>query len=201
MTNLIPYQPKTPRRFRKGSAELISSVAKIQYLTEPEYLALCEAAKHPEHRLLMRLLWETGLRISEALALKYGDIYPDGIMVMHGNGNKQRKVATQAPILGELLRYARSHSNDRIFQKVRTRTAAWAFMKRYAKVIGLEKSMHQHLFRHSYAINFIKQTGNPWALQQQGGWSNMEIIKVYMRLANEMPAQAVAKMSFPEVKI
>ncbi len=199
MTNLVKFQPNIPARFRRHSVELLKSAAKITYLTEQEYIALCEVAKHPEHKLLMRLLWETGLRISEALALKYGDIYPDGIMVMHGKGNKQRKVATQATILGELLRYARSHANDRIFQKVRTRGAAWAFMKRYADQIGLEKRMHPHIFRHSYAINFIRQTGNPWALQEQGGWSNMEIIKVYMRLSNEMPAQAVAKMHFPEV--
>ena len=199
MTQLVKFTEKHP--IRRPLSELANVAAKIQWLTEDEYLALCEVAKHPEHKLLMRLLWETGLRISEALALKYGDIYPDGVMVMHGKGNKQRKVATQAAILGELLRYVRGHEQEHIFQKVRTRSAAWAFMKRYAQEIGLAKRMHPHLFRHSYAINFIRQTGNPWALQSQGGWSNMEIIKVYMRLANEMPAEAVAKMNFPQVEI
>lgn len=54
-----------------------------------------------------------------------------------------------------------------------------------------------HLFRHSFAINFIKQTGNPWALQEIGGWANMEIVKVYMRLAHEQPNEVVMKMRFP----
>lgn len=198
MTNL-PTIYYSKRLSRRPPSELASAAAKIEWLTEDEYIALCQVAKHPEHKLLMRLLWETGLRISEALALKYGDIYPDGVMVMHGKGNKQRKVATQAAILGELLMYVRGHEQEHVFQKVRTRSAAWAFMKRYAEDIHLAKRMHPHLFRHSYAINFIKQTGNPWALQSQGGWSNMEIIKVYMRLANEMPGEAVAKMSFPKV--
>lgn len=193
---VVIYQPKNIKR--RPSFELAKKVGKIEYLTEQEYTALCQVTTHPEHKLLIRLLWETGLRISEALSLKYGDIYPDGINVL-GKGNKQRMVHCQAPILGDLLRHARSHANDRIFQKVRTRSAAWALIKRLQKLTGINKRLHPHIFRHSYAINFIKQTGNPWALQSQGGWSDMDIIKTYMRLASEMPQEAVNKMYFPEV--
>jgi len=199
MTNLIPYQTKPMKR--RPASELLAQVGKIEWLTEQEYVSLCAAAEHPEHKLLMRLLWETGLRIHEALGLRYADVYPDGLNLV-GKGKKQRFVHCQAPLLGELLRYTREHSEqspNRIFQKVRTRQAANMMLKRYALKSGLTKRIHNHLFRHSYAINFIKQTGNPWALQTQGGWSNMEIIKVYMRLANEMPGEAVARMKFPEV--
>ena len=179
--------------------EIARSVSKIEYLTEPEYLALYGAAKHPENKLLIRLLWETGLRIHEALGLRYGDVYPDNLNIL-GKGKKQRIVYVQATVLGDLLRYARGHERDNIFQKLRTRQAANLMLKRTAAAIGLTKNIHNHLFRHSYAINFLKQTGNPFALQSQGGWSNMETVKIYMRLANEMPAEAVAKMYFPQVK-
>ena len=179
--------------------ELQKAVSKIEYLTEPEYMALYEVARHPEHKLLIRLLWETGLRIHEALGLKYGDVYPDNLNIV-GKGKKQRTVYVQAPILGDLLRYARGHERESIFQKIRTRQAANLMLKRTAGAIGLRKNIHNHLFRHSYAINFLKQTGNPFALQSQGGWSNMETVKIYMRMANEMPAEAVAKMYFPQLK-
>lgn len=198
-TELTPYRGHVLRR--RPNFELTKKVSAIEYLTEAEYLQLCNVAVHPEHKLLLRLLWETGLRISEALSLKYGDVYPDGLNIRHGKGNKQRMVHCQAPILGELLRYARSHANDMIFQKVRTRQAAWSLIKRLQVLAGITKRLHPHIFRHSYAINFIKQTGNPFALQSQGGWSDMDIIKTYMRLASEMPAEAVNKMYFPEVKI
>ena len=194
---LQPYKPKHP--IRRPKYEIQKQAAKIEYLIEEEYIILYNTAKHPEHKLLIRLLWETGLRISEALALKYGDIYPDGINIKHGKGDKQRMVKTQAPILGELLRYARSHSNDRIFQKIRNRTSAWAMLKRVGKLAGIEKEIHPHLFRHSYAINFLRQTGDPFSLQEQGGWSDMDIIKTYMRLAKDGPAKAVERMYFPEV--
>lgn len=196
-SDLVPYKPHKIRRI--PSHELAKRAAAIEYIVEDEYIKLHQAAKNPEHKLLIRLLWETGLRINEALSLRYGDIYPDSLNIRHGKGDKQRIVHAQAPILGELLRHARGHERENIFQKIRTRQAANYMLKRVAKDAGIFKNIHNHLFRHSWAINFIKQTGNPWALQALGGWSDMEIIKVYLRLASEMPAEAVAKMHFPEV--
>jgi len=194
---ITPYHPRKLKRI--PIHEIEKSVAKIEYLVEPEYLSLYQTAIHPEHKLLIRLLWETGLRIHEALGLKYGDVYPDSLNIL-GKGGKQRTVYVQAAVLGDLLRYARGHERENIFQKIRTRQAANIMLKRVSQKAGIQKNIHNHLFRHSYAINFIKQTGNPWALQSQGGWSNMEIIKVYMRLANEMPAEAVNRMHFPKVE-
>ncbi len=193
--SLVPYKPKQLMGPRRRS-ELIRSAAKVQYLTEDEYVALVDAADNPEHMLLMRLLWETGLRIAEALGLTYGDIYPDGLNVM-GKGHKQRFVHCQAPILGELLRYRETHKGERIFTRITTEPGALYMMRRAAKKARLDKRVHPHLFRHSFAINFIKQTGNPWALQEIGGWADMEIIKIYMRLAYEQPKEAMMKMRFP----
>jgi len=190
------YKSKLPGR--RPRSELARSTQKISYLVEDEYIALLEAARHPEHKLLMRLLWETGLRISEALSLTYGDIYPDGINIM-GKGHKQGFVPCQASILGELLRYRETHKQDRIFQKITTEPGALYMMRRYAKAIGLGKRIYPHLFRHSFAINFLRQTGNPWALQEVGRWSDMETIKIYMRLAKEAPREAIQRMSFPNV--
>jgi integrase/recombinase XerD len=177
------------------------AVSRVQYLTEEEYIHLVTAAKHPEHKLLMRIMWETGLRISEVLHLTYTDIYPDGINIIAGKGGKQRFVPCQASIIGELLRYRERHQGQRLFQKVTTEHGALYMLRRYAKQVGIEKRVYPHLFRHSFAINFIRQTGNPFALQDIGGWSDMETIKIYMRLAKEAPREAINKMDFPPVKI
>lgn len=191
---LVPYRPG--KAVRRSRSELVKSVSKVQYLTEDEYVALVDAATNPEHRLLLRLLWETGLRISEALSLTYADIYPDGLNIL-GKGRRQRFIHCQAPLLGELLRYRETHKAERIFRRITSEPGALYMMRRYAREMGLGKRIHPHLFRHSFAINFIRQTGNPWALQQVGGWADMEIIKVYMRLATEQPKEAMMRMRFP----
>ncbi len=187
---------------KRASYELASYAHKIEYLTEEDYVGLLNVATKPEHKLLMRLLWETGLRISEALGLRGADIYPDGINIMgkgKGGKQKQRFVPCQAPVLGELLRYRDTHGDSKIFQKITTEPGALYMMRRLAKLAKLEKRVHPHLFRHSFAINFIQQTGNPFALQEIGGWANMDMVKVYMRLAKEAPKEAIQKMSFPNV--
>ena len=197
---LVPYQSKSPkRRPRSEVARYVRKASKIEYLVESEYLVMVGVAEHPEHRLLLRVLWETGMRISEALSLTYTDIYPDGVNIV-GKGSKQRFIPCQAPVLGELLRYRETHREQKVFQKVTTEPGALKLLRALAKKAGIEKRVYPHLFRHSFAINFIQQTGNPFALQDIGGWSDMETIKVYMRLAKEAPKQAIARMHFPEVR-
>ncbi len=190
---------RSPARHYTPRGELRHYGRPIEYLTEDEYSALAFEADHPEHRLLMRLMWETGVRISEALALRYGDVYPDGLNIRRGKGDKQRFIPCQAPILGELLRYRETHRKDHIFQRVSTESGALLMLRRYAKRCGITKRVFPHIFRHSFAINFIRQTGNPFALQDIGGWSDMEAVKIYMRLTKEGPREAIGKMSFPIV--
>lgn len=196
------YQPKQPRR--RGRAELARSINKISYLTEQEYVSLVCAAEYAnqhEHKVLMQTLWETGLRIQEALDITRASLFPDGINIMRGKGDKQRFVPAQPGLLNALKLLANRPENTRAFRKIKTRSGALRMLRKYADQINLPKRIHPHLFRHSFAINFIQQTGNPFALQDIGGWSDMETIKIYMRLAKEAPREAMQKMSFPKVNI
>jgi integrase len=204
------YNASPPAVRRRSHSELATPRAKIEYLTDDEYLTLLRAVKDhaygkPEHTLLIQLLYQTGLRITEALTLERANIYPDGIMILHGKGpkktgGKQRFVPAQSQLLGDLIRYQDTHGQPRIFQKITTKEAANYMLKKYAKMAGIDKHMHAHLFRHSFAINLLRQTGNPFALQDIGGWSDMETIKIYMRLDKEQPREAIARMHFPDVR-
>ena len=179
--------------------EVSKYVGKIEYLTEYDYMQIMDVIEIPEHKMLIRLLWETGLRISEALNLRYTDIYPDGLNVI-GKGKKQRFIPGQTPLLGELMRYRESHGESRIFQKITTEPGSLLMMRRYGKRAGLGKRIHPHLFRHSFAINFLKQTGDPFSLQDVLGHANMDMVKVYMRLSKQAPQDAINKMVFPDVR-
>lgn len=48
------------------------------YLLKPEVLVLLEAEKHPTYRLILDLMWTTGARISEVLALTPASFVDDG---------------------------------------------------------------------------------------------------------------------------
>lgn len=174
-------------------------LAQIDYLTENEYLAMVQKAKHPEHRLIVNILWQTGIRVSELLNLVITDVYQDGIAIM-GKGSVQRFVPCQTPLLIEINGYYRSypHADEYILQKVKTEPGVLKILRRLGEKAGISKRIYPHLFRHSFAINFLRQTQNAFALQDILGHTSMEHTKVYLRLAMaEMPHEAVQRMRFP----
>lgn len=65
--------------------------ASLLYLTPEETHRIAPAAENTREHLFLRLLWETGARVSEAVALRLGDISRDGIRVL-GRGSVERVV-------------------------------------------------------------------------------------------------------------
>ena len=56
------------------------------YLTPEEARRIISASKYPRDRLFLRLLWETGVRVSEGVALRLGDVSREGVSVL-GKGS------------------------------------------------------------------------------------------------------------------
>ena len=75
------------------------------YLTPEEAHQLVDAAENERDHLFLRLLWETGVRVSEAIRIKPSDIGRDGIRVL-GKGNVERVVFVQASLIAAILFYA-----------------------------------------------------------------------------------------------
>ncbi len=74
------------------------------YLTPDEVHRLIEAADTERDRLLMRVLWETGVRISEAIAVRLADVGRGGIRVL-GKGGVERVVFVQEGLVAPILFY------------------------------------------------------------------------------------------------
>ena len=75
------------------------------YLTPEEAHRLLDAVENNRDRLFLRLLWETGLRVSEATKVKLGDVGRDGIRVF-GKGSVERVVFVQDSLVTSILFYA-----------------------------------------------------------------------------------------------
>ena len=79
------------RRQTKSHSSIVLAKAQVSchlsrrhpyYLTQGEAHALIDAADNKRDRLVMRLLWETGVRVSEAITVNVGDVGRDGIRVL-----------------------------------------------------------------------------------------------------------------------
>ena len=142
----------------------------VPYLAPEEIKQLCSGCQG-RHRdrdaLLILVLFQTGLRISEALGLTVGHLSRQpGALEVLGKGGKPRLVACPAALSHRLKAYAFDRGlgpGDRLFPVGRKR--AWQIIGAAAAQAGLGKRVYPHLFRHSGAIERLRQTGNPRALQ------------------------------------
>jgi len=150
----------------------------VPYLTPDEVNMIAETARNDNRNgernsLLVRLLFETGLRISEALSLTprlIGEHEGHAVLYIKGKGNKPRMVACPDALAYRIKSYAYTKKlelDDKILDINRQR--AWQIVKYYAQKAGIKKKVYPHLFRHSDAIERLRQTGNPKALQYHLG--------------------------------
>ena len=169
-----------------------SALAKAQrvvpYLTPSEVRLLSEEALKGRQglrdSLLILLLFQTGLRISEALSLTPSSIQRfEGkpVLSVIGKGRKLRLVSCPQSLADKLKSYAyerKIEPKSLLFPINRSR--AWQIIKAASLKVGFNKRVYPHLFRHSDAIERLKQTGNPKALQIHLGHSSASMTMRYL---------------------
>ena len=160
----------------------------VSYLTPEEIKLLASEAKKRRNgerdSLLILVLFETGLRISEALSLTTSkiDIFEEKpVLRIVGKGGKPRTVACPEKLTNKLRAYANRNKfelEQKLFPINRQR--AWQILKEVSDKAGLTKRVYPHLLRHSDAIERLRQTGNPKALQHHLGHSSTTMVMRYL---------------------
>jgi integrase/recombinase XerD len=159
----------------------------VPYLTREEIkrmIATIDGRHKTRDELLILLLYQTGLRISEALSLTPRMIgLQDGkaALFIIGKGKKARMVACPNSLAHRLKSYAydrRIAVDEKLFEINRKR--AWQIVTQVAKGAGIHKRVYPHLLRHSDAIERLRQTGNPKALQLHLGHSSPAMTLRYL---------------------
>jgi len=167
----------------------------VNYLTEEEIKQLVQACKKERDQLLITLLFQTGLRISEALALTPAAIRNfEGkpAMDIMGKGRKPRMVALPENLKDRLESYAyraRIEPQARFFNVNRSR--AWQILNETREAAGLKKKVFPHLLRHSDAVIRLRKTGNPKALQYHLGHSSPAMTLRYLSTLTQEDALRV----------
>ena len=183
------------------------SLSPVPYLRPDEVSALIEAARKLRYGernvLLIKVLYQCGLRISEALSLTPSHLTRfEGIpcLRVRGKGGKERLVHVPENLYTQLLAYAYQKGlkpTDRIFNL--NRKNAHKMLVKAAKLPGLNKRVYPHLLRHSCAIERLRQTGNPKALQWHLGHSSMAMTMRYLAtLTMEEALKIQAQVRFEE---
>jgi len=156
--------------------------------------------------VLIMLLVATGLRISEALSIRMGDIdLLDRSIIIHGKGKKMRKVFFDIENLElDLLDYLEQRQNldvehDYIFVSIKsyqplTARGFQVLLKKYLADAALSSRVTPHTLRHSFAGIMIEKGANIKAVSQILGHSNCMItIDLYTHLSDKHLREVMQK--------
>lgn len=162
-------------------------------LTRTEIKDLLNNTKNQKHKLLIELLYSTGLRLSECINLKYSDMdLNDGIgWVRMGKGAKDRIFIISEMFKKDLLDYMEktgSEGKGYIFsmngRKMSPRGIQHA-IKVSAERAGIEKPVHVHTLRHSFATHLLENGVDIRKIQKLLGHSNLQTTQIYTQVSSE----------------
>ncbi len=155
--------------------------------------------------VMMLTVLDTGLRLSEILGLRRDQIdWPNNRFYVQGKGDKERAVPFGTSVKKALWEYSQWRGDvagqdifflDQFGGKICTRHVQIT-IKRYGKSAGIEGvRVSPHTLRHTFATQYILNGGDAFSLQQILGHSTLEMVKVYVRLANRDVALLHRKFS------
>ncbi|MFZ4548780.1 MAG: tyrosine-type recombinase/integrase [Bacteroidales bacterium] len=176
------FEVKLPRPRDEDKLPLVLSVE--------ECSAIFEQVTNPKHKLLLLLGYGAGLRRSEIVALKWGDISfgEHKIEVRQSKGNKDRVVMLPYSIVAYLEDYHKLYPSDNwVFagqykgEALSTGTVQ-AVMRTAVEKAGLAKKATVHTLRHSFATHLLENGTDIRYIQQLLGHSNIKTTMVYTHI-------------------
>ena len=151
-------------------------------------------------RALIELLYATGLRVSELIAIRPADIHLDASYLQcTGKGEKQRIVPMGDQAASWVERYAREargpllgkRRSPRLFVNARgggpglTRVGFWKILKGYAKKAGLSSTLSPHTLRHSFATHLLDRGADLRAIQMMLGHADLSTTQIYTHVLEQ----------------
>jgi len=160
-------------------------------MTREEVRRLINVVENKKHKLIISLLYSSGMRLSELINLKVGDLELVENMgwVRSGKGSKDRMFLLSEKIVPDLKNHLRSMKNeDYVFQGWDGRMSARAVQKIVsgaAKKAGIEKNVHVHTLRHSFATHLLESGEDIRKIQELLGHSNLNTTQLYTHLTTD----------------
>jgi site-specific recombinase XerD len=146
---------------------------------------------HERNEAIIFMLLDTGIRVTElcTLTMRKLDLRNRGIQVI-GKGEKERYIPFSARTGKSLFRYLTVRQTDSVYENVflsqdggeLDRTDILHMLTALGKRAGVE-GVHPHRFRHTFAVNYLRNGGDPYTLQVILGHSTMEMVQTYLKLS------------------
>jgi integrase/recombinase XerD len=144
-------------------------------------------------KALIEVLYATGLRVSELISLRAGDLnLEEGYLTCIGKGDKQRMVPLGQQAVDWVRRYlhdgrtplTRKKSSPWLFVNARdggplSRVGFWKVLKEYGTKAGISMDLSPHVLRHSFATHLLERGADLRMIQMMLGHADLSTTQIY----------------------
>ena len=145
---------------------------------------------------ILEVLYACGLRVSELIEMKISDLFfNEEIIRVFGKGSKERLVPIGRSAIKWTQRYLtdsrpllmkKAKSGNIVFLNNRgtklSRMGLWKIVDYYVKEAGIQKEVHPHTFRHSFATHLLEGGADLRAVQEMLGHADISTTQIYTHI-------------------
>lgn len=164
-----------------------------------------ETPKQLRDRAMLELMYATGIRVSELIALKFSDINLQMGFLVCKDGSKERVIPFGNKARAALLSYiekgreALSVTPDcdalflNCYGQEMSRQGFWKLIKYYAKQAGIQEEITPHTLRHSFAAHLVENGADLKSVQEMMGHSDLASTQIYANMNQNRIRDVYAK--------
>lgn len=150
-------------------------------------------------KAILETMYATGVRVSELIGLKQSGVHADaGVIQVFGKGSKERLIPIGRSALEWIAKYQtevrpqfakKGRGRDVVFLNTRgtplSRMTIWNIVDRYTRQAGIQKDVHPHTFRHSFATHLLEGGADLRSVQEMLGHSDISTTQIYTHIDRE----------------
>jgi integrase/recombinase XerD len=175
-------QPQVPRAISPEQVDRL--------LTQPDHAVKTRGLRD---RALLELLYATGLRVTELVALDVDDVsVPRAVVrVARRKNGRERLVPIHDRAVAPLHEYL-EHGRDQLVRDPQepalflnhrghrlTRQGLWLIVKQYSREVGIQEDVTPHTLRHTIALHMLDQNADPEYVQRLLGYASLTTTPIF----------------------
>lgn len=187
-----PAKSVVAMKVERKYPEILTNREVELFLEQPK----CVDEKGFRDHAMLELLYATGIRVSELIALDIGDLNLPAGFIRCSNGKKERIIplyhgavkALQDYIKGVRPQLIADTEETALFVNMNgermSRQGFWKILKHYQETAHIEKDITPHTLRHSFAVHLLENGADLHAIQEMMGHSDISSTQLYTQLVS-----------------